>query len=232
MDSSHGYSSRQRHEASERMPRHHHLHGYAALVLSGGYIEAGDGGRIAAEPGDVLFHDAFDAHRDLFSAAGAEILNMPLSAVPPFAAGRCADPDAIARLAECNSVATSAALLEQTIECRAGLSDWPDLLAADLKRGPLRLAAWADEHRLAPATVSRGFRLAYGVSPQRYRLEVRASAAARSIARGAVIAEASFAMGFADQPHLSRTLRSLYGKTPRQLRPTVKCVQESGRRAG
>jgi hypothetical protein len=39
------------------MPRHRHLQRYAAIVLSGGYVEAGDAGRMRVRAGDVLVHD-------------------------------------------------------------------------------------------------------------------------------------------------------------------------------
>lgn len=210
------------------MPRHRHRHGYAAVVLSGGYVEAGDCGRFRAAPGDVLFHDAFDAHGDRFSAAGAEILNLPLPVAPPFALGHCPDPDAIVRVAEQDPATAAAMLLQNCAEREHSIGDWPDLLAGALRSRHLRLAEWASIHGLAPSSVSRGFKLAFGVTPQRYRLELRAAAAARAIASGARIAEAGFAAGFADQPHLSRTLRALYGVTPGQLRSTVNCVQDRG----
>jgi len=55
------------------------------------------------------------------------------------------------------------------------LADWPDLLATALRaRSDLRLAEWASRMGLAPETVSRGFRLAYGTTPARYRAELRA----------------------------------------------------------
>jgi hypothetical protein len=49
--------------AGQRLERHHHA-GYAALVLRGSYVEAGDRGRIQAEPGHVLFYAAFEGHFD------------------------------------------------------------------------------------------------------------------------------------------------------------------------
>jgi quercetin dioxygenase-like cupin family protein len=40
------------------IPRHYHWLPYAAVVLSGGYEEAGDGGRRHVRPGDVLIQPA------------------------------------------------------------------------------------------------------------------------------------------------------------------------------
>ena len=49
------------HVASERMPRHRHWEPYAALILAGGYTEAGDSGRIRVQPAGS---DAVDFRMD------------------------------------------------------------------------------------------------------------------------------------------------------------------------
>jgi hypothetical protein len=46
------------------LPRHRHESGYLALVLSGGYEEAGDRGRFHVHAGNVVLHGAFEAHMD------------------------------------------------------------------------------------------------------------------------------------------------------------------------
>lgn len=202
------------------MPRHRHHHGYAAIVLSGGYVEAGDRGRFRAVPGHVLFHKAYEAHWDCFGPGGAEVLNVPLEVEHEFAAGRCADPDSIVRLAESDLRLAAAALARDCVQQELPYADWPDLLARDLGGSDrFRLDEWADAHGLHPASVSRGFRLAYGVSPKRFRLEQMAARAARNIrtsdsALSTVAADA----GFADQAHMTRALVGLFGATPRQLR--------------
>jgi hypothetical protein len=58
--------------------RHVHEKAYAALVLSGGYEEAGDRGRFQVKAGDVIFHEPFEAHLDRFSEKGAAVLNIPI----------------------------------------------------------------------------------------------------------------------------------------------------------
>lgn len=44
--------------------RHRHACAYVALVLSGGYVEAGDAGRWRVRPGDAIVHAPFEAHLD------------------------------------------------------------------------------------------------------------------------------------------------------------------------
>jgi AraC-like DNA-binding protein len=215
-----------REAAGRRVERHHHLRPYAALVLRGGYLEAGDRGRVEAQAGDVLFHDSFEAHANAFSSAGAEILNLPIHKAPQEAVGHCDDPDEILRLAATSEEAAADRLIETTSLRPWRPLDWPDLLAADLGRRVVRLEAWAAAHGIAASSVSRGFKLAYGVSPQRYGLEQRTASAARALSGGSTIADISYLSGFSDQPHFTRTLRKLYGMTPRRLRLDVNYVQD------
>jgi hypothetical protein len=74
---------------------------HSALVLSGCYEEAGDSGRHRVQAGNVVLHDAFEAHLDRIPTSGAVVLNVPLSAQYAFQSGvgRAEDPDAIVRLA-------------------------------------------------------------------------------------------------------------------------------------
>jgi AraC-like DNA-binding protein len=213
-----------------RMERHRHVHGYAALVLAGGYVEAGDRGRFDARAGQVLIHGAWESHMDAFRGAGAVVLNLPFAGGTTFGAGRVDDPDALARTAERDLVA-AALLLDETLEpFEAAMDDWPDRLAAALRRDPgLALEGWAAGEGLKPETVSRGFRQAFGTTPKRYRAEQRGLAAVRALERrddppAALAAE----LGFADQAHMSRAVTALTGLTPGRLR--IKSVQSGGPR--
>lgn len=209
----------ERAQSRSRVQRHHHLTPYVAVVLRGGYLEAGDCRRIAVGPGDVLFHDAFDGHADHFGGSGADILNLPLARAPCFAKGRVHDVDAIVRLAQRDPIAAAVELDEQVEELAVQPLDWPDALAAALRSdGAFALAAWSDSQGLSPTSVSRGFKMAYGVSPKRYRLEQRAAEAARAISCGSTLADATYDCRFSDQPHMSRAIRAIYGRTPGKLR--------------
>src|SRR5690242_13758644 len=84
------------------LERHVDAHPYAALVISGRYEEAGDGGCFAVQAGNALFHDPFEAHRNRFFDEGAMVLNLRLTSQMYCGSGmaRVDDPDSIARLAE------------------------------------------------------------------------------------------------------------------------------------
>jgi len=215
------------HPGREHMPRHRHARGYAALILAGGYTEAGDHGRLRVQPGHVVIHPAYEAHQDHFGSGGATVLNLPLNISYSHRAltGYVPDPDSIARLAE-RDIAAAAAALEETFQpLDLRLGDWPDKLAAALASGlDIDIGSWAAEMKLAPQSVSRGFRQAYGVSPKRYRMEQRTLRALEQLRTwSGSLAALAAESGFADQAHLTRSLVALTGLTPRQLR--VNCVQ-------
>jgi AraC-like DNA-binding protein len=208
------------HSAFDRMPRHRHGEAYVALVLAGGYVEAGDRGRLRIQAGQAVFHERHEAHRNEFFGRGAQVLNLPVPAGGMgHVHGQVADADAIARLAERNP-AQAAELLWATLRpCTARLDDWPDALALALADDPgLNLAAWADAQGLAPQSVSRGFRRAYGTTPKRYRLELRAAQALRRLPgwRGSMAMLAA-ETGFADQAHMTRAIVAITGVAPTRL---------------
>jgi AraC-like DNA-binding protein len=206
--------------AGDRMDRHRHTQAYAALVLAGGYVEAGDRGRFYARPGQVLIHGAWESHMDAFSGAGARVLNLPLTGAVGFGVGAVDDPDAVARAAERN-LAEAGALLRGTMRpLDAPLDDWPDLLAGALRRDPdTVVAVWSRTVGLAPATVSRGFRQAFGTSPRQYRAGQRALKAVEGlVTRADSLAALAADLGFVDQAHMTRAVSALTGLAPGRLR--------------
>jgi AraC-like DNA-binding protein len=202
------------------LPRHRHDEGYMTLVLSGSYVEAGDAGRFRVRPGDLLIHRSFEAHRDCFARGTADVINLPLpGSLPLEGLARASDPDSVARLAE-RDLDAAAALAVAGAVAGAYEEDWPDLLAAALRRpAPIRIGDWARGHGLAAATVSRGFRQLFGTSPARYRAEARARLAWREAAASRrSLAEIAFELGFADQAHMTRCVSALTGRAPGRWR--------------
>jgi AraC-like DNA-binding protein len=201
----------------EHVPRHRHARAYAAVVLTGDYEEAGEHGRLRVRAGEVLLHGAFEAHLNRIGARGARILNVELSDCiePRSPVAMLVDPDAVVRLAQRDPAAAAHCLLHSLLPATPRTaSDWPDQLAQDLISDPaLRLGAWARAHRLAAATVSRGFLQVYGLTPAAFRTQLRGRQAWRSIiAGGKPLAELAIACGFADQAHMTRTVRSITGR--------------------
>ena len=212
---------RQKLERGQRFSRHRHRHPYAAVVLAGAYREAGSGGRFRVSSGEVMFHDAFDAHLNCVEPTGAVILNIPLQS---YGAQRAhfgvANVDEIAAIAERDPAAAERALLNSLLELPAPADDWPDLLAADLRRNAVAsLEVWSAYHGLTPPSLSRGFRNAFGVSPKRFGLESKAHTALRRIRDGATPLSAIAAdAGFSDQAHMTRAIADLTGNPPSHWR--------------
>lgn len=77
---------------------------------------------------------------------------------------------------------------------------------------------WEDE-TLSRFQRNRRCRAATGLSPRDLRQIRRIEAAKRMIAAGLPLAEAAEGAGFADQSHLTRQLRQLWGVTPAALKP-------------
>jgi AraC-like DNA-binding protein len=210
-----------RHLPRQQLARHPHAQAFAAVALSGGYVEAGDTGRHYVEPGDVLLHKAWESHIDRIDSRGAEVLVLPIrdeDAHRP--AGRLADPDVIARLAERDLRAAAGALLAQLLPKVSAADDWPDQLAQALAQDPgLCLGEWADLRGLHVGSVSRGFRQLYGVAPVEFRLIQRARHAIDALRRTAApLSGVAQDCGFADQAHMSRAIHRLTGLTPSMLR--------------
>jgi AraC-like DNA-binding protein len=188
--------------------------------LAGGYVEAGDRGRIRVAAGQVVVHGAYEAHQDHFARAGALVLNLPLLGNLDAFTGVVTDADAIAREAE-RDIRGAAALLRETIcPLNALLSDWPDLLAEALaSQRDFSIEGWADQMGLTPQSISRGFRQAYGVSPKRYRLEQRTLRALRRLQTWpGTLAALAADVGFSDQAHLARAVLAMTGVAPHRLR--------------
>ena len=210
----------------EMIPRHRHRGAYLSLVLGGAYEETGDRGRIRVRPGDMLIHGAFDSHLNRFPAAGARILNLTLpdDIEPATGFARSAEADSAVRLAEHDPRAAAELLLTTATPMQSHVGDWPDLLAEALTADPaLRIGDWARERGLADATVSRGFRQVYGVSPSAFRAEIRGRLAWRRIVdAGQALTDLAYELGFADQAHMTRTVRAITGQPPRVWRTGVK----------
>ena len=133
--------------------RHVHEKPYAALVLSGGYEEAGDHGRFRVKAGDVIFHEQLEAHLDRFSETGAVVLNLGLpvgcSCTPRIA--RVPDVDSVARVAERSCRDAVDLLFSLAIGSTPQPADWPDELATALLKNPsLKLSQWGEENGIAP----------------------------------------------------------------------------------
>jgi len=211
----------ERFESGATIERHMHVSAYAAIVLDGGYEEAGSAGRRHVSAGFVALHDAFDSHCNRFSRKGGRVLNLPLSRRHASCKwGRIHDVDAIVSAAHQDPLEAEALLFEQIEPLPELEEDWPDMLCAVLRARPcLSLTAWAREHGFARETLSRQFGAIFGTTPASFRAEMRARHALREIvSTSAPLAQIAARNGFSDQPHMTRAVRTLTGRTPSSWR--------------
>lgn len=201
-----------------RIARHVHRLPYATVVLEGAYEEAGDAGRIAARPGDVLLHTAFAAHQDRIGTRPAWVLDLPLPddrrEWP--AVAKVADPELFVRLAGRDAREAAAGLVEALAESGEQANHPVDDLAAALRSpSPPRIGNWARHRGRSRESLTRRFGSLYGTSPAAYRLEALARHAWRRIvATDDSLADIACDTGFADQPHMTRAVARLTGHTP------------------
>ncbi len=67
----------------------------------------------------------------------------------------------------------------------------------------------------------RQFRLQFGITPHQYVLSCRVNLARRIIESGKSLNEAAFAAGFADDSHLNRHFKRIYGLTPKRFQKQI-----------
>jgi AraC-like DNA-binding protein len=214
------FPGRLRHGPCEHLPRHCHRDPFAAIVLAGGYCEAGDRGRARVTAGDVLLHGPYESHLDCTDRISVDQIVLPWNIpIPHFHIGHIDDPDLLARIAERDPHEAACCLEEHLRPVVASQGDWPDRLAHDLGNDPdLGIHAWADRAQLRRESVSRGFRRVYGVAPSAFRARARTLKALAMIARGGALADIAAACGFSDQSHMNRNVHRLTGHSPRQFR--------------
>jgi AraC-like DNA-binding protein len=204
------------------LERHVHAEAYCALVLSGGYEEAGDQGRYHLQAGQVVFHHRFEAHLDRFFKRGAVILNLHLPEGCSYKPGiaKVAAPDSVVHSAERSRDDAVELLISTATTVKLTCVDWPDELAEALIHNPsLKLSQWAEEKRLAPWTVSRGFAQVFGVTAEAFRARARARRAWKAIQDSPEpLAEIAAHLGFADQSHMTRSVKQLTGRGPQTWR--------------
>lgn len=80
----------------------------------------------------------------------------------------------------------------------------------------------AAEVGLSPFALIRRFKRLYGISPHAWRMQARANEAARLLGHGTALADAATICGFADQSHMTRVFKRVFGVTPGQYGTTQK----------
>jgi AraC-like DNA-binding protein len=204
--------------ASTSIPYHVHSFGYVAIVLGGNYLEFSDSGRLHVAEGDVIYHPPFQAHFNRTGRRGARVLNLRLGLKEDSTGwfGSVANLSLLVGLAQRGPRDALAYLTESVRVREPSLLDWEDRLARDLALGVVDdLGVWGSRRGLRRETLSRGFKRTYGISPIRFRADVRARKAwAEIVGTETSLAYLASKHGYADQPHMTHAISSLTMKTP------------------
>ncbi len=87
-----------------------------------------------------------------------------------------------------------------------------------LVRDPVVNAALQDQpQEMAPRTLRHRFLQSTGLTQTHIRQVARAQQAARLLQQGISISDATYELGYFDQPHLNRSLKQFLGHTPTQI---------------
>jgi AraC-like DNA-binding protein len=178
------------------------------------------------QAGNVVLHDAFEAHLDRIPTSGAGVLNVPLPAQYVFRSGvgRVEDPEAIVRLVEKGDLEAAALLLSSTELREPEFQDWPDELAALMaQNASVNLSAWSETKGISAWDRSRSFAKVFAISPCAFRARARTRQAWRAIRTTRTPLSAIAAQfGFSDQAHLARSVKTMTGHCPSAWRSGCK----------
>ena len=219
---------------------HRHSAAHVILFLTGCVHESDIAGCSTYSAGDILFRPPFSLHANFSADAASAYIRCPISwdrfqkllsefgwrsmrgAFPQSdfdLVDLIHNPDAGDVLADYLTEPVDATLPKH--KCRDEMED----LAIELRRSPLNsieFKQYAKQMGMEPFELTRRFKRRYGISPCRFRSEIKIQNALNLLvahSRGLKMIAAD--CGYADQSHLSREISKATSFTPAQLRQTV-----------
>jgi AraC-like DNA-binding protein len=173
---------------------------YRMLYADPALIGAALGGRTLPFVGDPVFDDPplrnilADAFADFSEPIGDLAAPGLIAALADALARRAGSPSVARRLPD-KALNIARRLLDEAV-------------------GPVSAAMLEEETGLDRYTLARSFRDRFGTSPHRYLVGRRLERVRVEIAHGASLADAAYAVGFADQSHMTRHFKARFGLTP------------------
>jgi AraC family transcriptional regulator len=219
-----------RHGAAEVLTTHRHHRAYAALVVAGAYEEVSPDGSIQCVPGTIVLHPAFHAHGNYFGHCGARVMNVLLPdswGIDSTRVWHAVDLRAAREVFEHSSHCLPELLATTQIERPKSLPAWQQAYLTALRGSDEAITAIAARVGISTAHASRALFKSHGMSPQRLRLEWRWRRAMSLLAGHQSLVDIATEAGFADQSHLTRTIRACTGLSPTALRNKIKYVQDA-----
>lgn len=226
-----------RHDAGDALRTHRHGGAYAALVVEGSHVETSADGPIESAPGTLILHPRYHAHGNRFGRLGARVINLEL---PESIEPSSLQALRVEHIGEALDVFRRAPeqlgtlIVTATHAMPTPLLDWqPEFLGA-LMRSELTIEQIARQAGVSIEHASRSFQKSHGMSPQNLRRELRCRRALILLSGNTTLADVAADSGFADQSHLTRTVRAVTGLPPARLRRLgrhINCVQDALARA-
>jgi AraC family transcriptional regulator len=237
-----------RYRAGELLPRHCHEQAYLYVMLAGGIAERALYRENLCTRGWLIYNEAGEAHQDQVLDQGALGLNIEMSAgwlVCLSETGSAREPvlyqhagpavtavgtlqlamswhDCLQVLGVEEAVVRLIDSLQRPGQHRRRPPRWLGM-AEELIRSRYFLGLCLDEIAevagVHPAHLCREFRRRFGCTMTQYAVRLRADRALQEVIRSDTpLATVAAQLGFADQAHLTRTIREHFGTTPGRLR--------------
>ncbi len=237
-----------RYRPGECLPRHSHEQPYLLVFLRGSIRENSLGRDCECSRGWLVYNEAAEPHHDQVLDQGAEALNIELDLdwLARYHDSRKSREPIVYRHAGPSIAAVGALQLafltyddlqplgmEEAItslldslypfrDHRCRHTRWLDNVASALRADGIHkpaLATVAAEAGVHPAHLCREFRRKFGCTMTQYLQRLRADNALSQLLAGkSPLADVAARTGFADQAHLTRTIRRYFGTTPGKLR--------------
>jgi len=228
------------------LPTHAHARPYLVVVLGGGFRERLGCGEQHVGEGALLLNTVGAEHSDVFEAERTDVLNVELDAdwveatpfarAPEYADGRRflgrirAARAHLERPEPLSAIVIEGLCAELLVHASArpardahgGDERWLAALEARLSesfRDPPGLLELARAIGCSPSHLARAFRARHGLSLGAWLRRRRAAhARGRVLGSRTALGEIALEAGYADQSHMTREFRRLYGCTPGALR--------------
>ena len=242
--------TRLEHPRGRRLPVHGHARAFFTLLSRGGYAERYGRTRVICRERAAWFHPPGIVHRDEIAEGGASFLVIEIGetlyrralTAGPIAGSRhdlrggeltlaaqrlareCRDPRRASALVVEGLVLEMLGIVARPAR-REGEPAWLTSVIERLNDDPARhvtVAALARDEGVHPVRLARAFRRRLGVGIGEYLRAQRVRRVESGLKGDAPLAELALAAGFVDQSHMTREFKRVTGRTPGELRGSLR----------